>query len=199
VKERILRQKKFTKKNNTYLNVNLSDKKRTISIAIHKLIAITFLNHTPCGFKIVVDHVNDNSLDNRLSNLQLLTNRENISKSKIGITGITGVTKSKNKFECGIKHLRKKYYLGVFDTAEEAEKTYKLALSLIEKGESFSFLLKEKRISNTGHSGIQKRANKKTVRFAVRFTINRKIEYVGVYDTLEEAIEAKENRMKAIL
>jgi len=47
---------------------------------VHQLVAESFLNHKPCGLKLVVDHIDNDKLNNNVENLQLLTNGENISK-----------------------------------------------------------------------------------------------------------------------
>jgi len=49
---------------------------------VHSLMAITFLNHTYGDRKIVVDHIDNNPLNNNLSNLQIITNKENTIKNK---------------------------------------------------------------------------------------------------------------------
>ena len=50
-------------------------------MSIHQLVAMSFLGHSPDGtHKVVVDHVNDDKIDNRVKNLQLLSNRENCNK-----------------------------------------------------------------------------------------------------------------------
>jgi hypothetical protein len=49
---------------------------------VHQLVAIVFLNHTINGFETVVDHIDNNPLNNNINNLQLLSNRENSSKDK---------------------------------------------------------------------------------------------------------------------
>ena len=41
-----------------YFQVGLSKKGRTKTIHVHVLVAITFLNHKPCGFEKVVNHKN---------------------------------------------------------------------------------------------------------------------------------------------
>ena len=52
------------------------------TITIHKLVAITFLEHKTDGTtKLVIDHINENKLDNRLENLQIITHGENIKKA----------------------------------------------------------------------------------------------------------------------
>ena len=58
--------------NRGYLQVNLSKKSKIRSFQIQVLLAMTFLNHVPSGHKFVVDHKNNNSLDNRLKNLQIM-------------------------------------------------------------------------------------------------------------------------------
>jgi hypothetical protein len=49
---------------------------------VHSLMAITFLNHKYGDRKIVVDHIDNNPLNNHLSNLQIITNKENTIKNK---------------------------------------------------------------------------------------------------------------------
>jgi hypothetical protein len=99
---------------------------------IHQLVAMAFLNHKPDKFKIVVDHINNNKLDNRLENLQLLSNRQNSSKNVTGSSKYTGVRKTKyNTFRASIRINGKKIELGTFKTEIEAHKKYQEVLNAI--------------------------------------------------------------------
>lgn len=69
---------KFGMHRKGYYQIHLKSK----CFKVHKIIATTFLGHIPCGMKEVVDHINNNKLDNRVENLQLTTNRHNSSKDK---------------------------------------------------------------------------------------------------------------------
>lgn len=117
-----------------YVVFYLSKETITKQKSLHQLLAITFLNHIPCGHKIVVDHINGNRLDNRLENLQLITNRENSCKDRInGTSKYPGVCwdKSRNKWMSRMKINNKNNYLGRFDTEEEAYLAYQNKLKEI--------------------------------------------------------------------
>jgi len=49
---------------------------------VHSLMAITWLNHSYGDRKVVVDHIDNNPLNNKLDNLQIITNKQNILKNK---------------------------------------------------------------------------------------------------------------------
>lgn len=57
-------------------------KNKRKQITNHTLVAIAFLNHTPCGHKLVIDHIDGNPLNNMLNNLQIITQRQNVTKKK---------------------------------------------------------------------------------------------------------------------
>lgn len=63
-----------------YLVVTLSNIKQKV-LAVHQLVAMAFLDHTPDGYDIVVDHINGIRTNNKLKNLQLLTTSQNLKKS----------------------------------------------------------------------------------------------------------------------
>jgi hypothetical protein len=49
---------------------------------VHSLMAITFLNHSYGNRKLVVDHIDNNPLNNRLENLQVVDIRMNNIKDR---------------------------------------------------------------------------------------------------------------------
>lgn len=112
---------------NSYLLVSLYDNGKRTKMHIHKIMAITYLNHVPNGSKIVVDHINEDKLDNRIENLQIITQRENISRSIQKELPI-GVRCVGNKYTSYIRIGNKRPKLGTFDTPEEAHQAYLAAI-----------------------------------------------------------------------
>ena len=112
---------------NSYLNIKQTK-------AVHQLVAMAFLNHIPCGYKLVVDHINDNPQDNRVENLQLITQRENAYKTQgKGSSKYKGVSwdKDRNKWVARININGKNIYLGGFNNEEEAHQAYQNKLKTI--------------------------------------------------------------------
>jgi len=117
--------------------VGFKKDKKSKNHYIHQLVAIAFLNHTPNGHAIVVDHIDNNPLNNNLNNLQIITNRENNTKDRVNKNGLTGVCKLKIKyktksgkekeyvyFSSMIYINGKSVFLGSYKTKEEAAKKY---------------------------------------------------------------------------
>ena len=154
---------------------------------VHKLVAITFLNHTPDGTqKLVVDHIDNNKLNNRSDNLQLITNRENSSKDKIGLysSSFTGASyhKPTGKWKSSINDNGKKMHLGTFTTEIEASNAYKLALERISNGLN---VIKIEYTYSSKYKGV--RWSKAKNRWITSIYVNKKSIHLGIFRDEEEA------------
>jgi len=99
---------------------------------IHQLVAICFLGHKPDGHNVVIDHINDNSLDNRACNLQLVSPRYNSNKRKLNSSSkYSGVSWSKvmSKWSAIITIDKKRTTIGYFSNEEDASAAYQEALT----------------------------------------------------------------------
>lgn len=132
VKERVL--KNLVNTTNGYLVVNLSKIGLVKTKQIHQLVAEAFLNHSKKGHKLVVNHKNFNRQDNRLENLEIITNRENTNKKhKKSKSKYIGVTwhKRVNKWTAQILYKRKNIHLGCFNNEIDAHNAYQNKLKEI--------------------------------------------------------------------
>lgn len=128
IKERILKQKHHS---NKYLNSALFKNGLQTNILTHHLIAIAFLNHTRCGFKLVVNHKDFNKHNNNVENLEIVTNRQNCShKNIISSSKYTGVcwNRFRNKWQAQIKIKGKSLNLGCHINEIDAHNAYQEAL-----------------------------------------------------------------------
>lgn len=110
-----------------YFVVTFSKDLKQKVFKVHKLVAINFLGHKPCKYEIVVDHINNNKSDNRLENLQLISQRENVNKDRgkesskyIGVSWDKGVKKWRSQIYFNNKHFK----IGWFSTEIEASNAY---------------------------------------------------------------------------
>jgi hypothetical protein len=121
-----------------YRRVNLYLEVKFKTRRIHQLVAIAFLDHTPCGQKLVVNHKDFNKGNNMLSNLEVIPQRENANKKHIPHTSkYTGVfkAKSKKKWTSVVAIKSKPIILGYFESEEEASLYYENAVIAINKNE----------------------------------------------------------------
>ena len=143
----ILLKKTIDNRGNGYYQVGLTKNKIRKTRKIHQLVAEAFLNHNPCGYKLVVDHINNNSLDNRVDNLQIVTQRENAYKNQVFyLSNYKGVHISCKKYKSKKTGEIKKYKyissqinidgkiirLGTFKTEEEAHIAYQKAVKELD-------------------------------------------------------------------
>lgn len=118
-----------------YHVVSLSKKNSTKKQNVHKLVCISFLEHNPCGYKLVINHKNSNRIDNRLDNLEIITQRQNTNKSNLKHTSIyVGVhwCKDKLKWRAQFYHENKNIHLGYFKDENDANIAYQNKLKSLE-------------------------------------------------------------------
>jgi len=117
-----------------YRRVNLSKNSKKKTFAVHRLVYEAF--NGPIPENLVVDHKDNNKLNNISTNLQTITTRLNSSKDKKnGVSKYTGVSKYKSdkKWTARIFTNGQKIYLGSFDIEEDARDAYQNKLTEINR------------------------------------------------------------------
>lgn len=110
-----------------YFQVNIKGE----VLKVHRVVWLLAYGSFPNGY---LDHINGDKTDNRLSNLRVVSHRENIRNSKArsnSTTGLKGVrrTANPNRWRAGVKVADRHIHLGYFDTPEEAHLAYCKAAS----------------------------------------------------------------------
>ena len=118
-KVKILKQS-INKQGYAYTSIN----KKTYKI--HQLVAIYFLSHKPNGMSIVVHHKDNNKLNNKVENLQLISQRDNCYTHANTTSKYTGVCwhKKSKKWMAQITIKNFRYYLGCYVEEIDAYKAY---------------------------------------------------------------------------
>ena len=132
VKGRILKPLVYS---NKYHGVVLTLSGKKTMLSIHSLVAKAFLNHKPHAKWRVINHKNGVRDDNRLSNLEIVTARENLStcyrknekKYSSKYVGVS-INSKTGKWASAIIINGKKKYLGLFKCEKKASNAYQKAL-----------------------------------------------------------------------
>lgn len=113
-----------------YFRCGLTINKTQRIYYVHQLVAMAFLNYKPNGRFIVVDHINNIKTDNRLENLQIVSQRHNSSKDRKGTSKYTGVSwfSRDKKWKAQVQIDGKILHLGYFANESEAALAYQNAL-----------------------------------------------------------------------
>ncbi len=91
-------------------------------VRIHRMLAKLFIANPED--KQLVDHIDQNTLNNDLTNLRWVTARENGQNLKQKKGRFIGVSKMGNKYRASIKFYNENIHLGTFDTPELAAIAY---------------------------------------------------------------------------
>jgi len=188
-KEGVLKDN-FDKKG--YSGVRIFKDKKGKSFKVHKLIAMTFLGHVPCGYKKIVDHKDNNPSNNNVDNLQIITQRRNASKDKdlnkktSKYTGVfwlkdKKIWTSKIRINGSIKHL------GHFKNEQDASDCYNQAVIDFELGKEIKVHY-QKTKGYTWHKASKK--------WYAQLCFEGKIKYLGLFASEEEASKAYQKALK---
>lgn len=117
---------------NDYCQVGLSNNGRQKMFKVHKLVMLHFVGQSD----LTIDHLDGNKDNNKLDNLEYVTQRENVSRhyKRQSVTSkYTGVfwDKKLGKFRARIFVSRKGEHLGCFVSEELASRAYQIALDKI--------------------------------------------------------------------
>jgi len=111
-----------------YLGLVLSKNGKQRPKNVHRLVADAFLRKRVKGE--VVDHIDNNRLNNNLSNLQVITHEQNLRKSPFGTSKYRGVTRcnTHNRWLSRLHINNKRIFIGYFRCETKAHIAYQKAL-----------------------------------------------------------------------
>ena len=174
-----------------YLFVVLYDNNRRRTYGIHQLIAMAFLGHKPDGHKLLVNHKDGNKLNNSIGNLEVVTQRQNLSRYRYDKDNLsskyTGVSWANaiNKWKATICSNYKDTHLGFFEKEYDAHIAYETALKNIGNKAYFDNI-KPKFTSK--YKGVS--WNKPMSKWRAMGYLDGKYKHIGYFNTEIEAHEA---------
>ena len=126
--ERLLKPQQ---KKDRYFKISLRSNGKSISYRIHRLVYETFVGPIEDGK--VIDHIDSNRENNRVDNLQAISQRLNIIKANITrhttsiYPGVSYCNSTDRYLSC-IEVNNKTVHLGLYESADDAFSTYKKEL-----------------------------------------------------------------------
>lgn len=102
---------------------------------VHRLVMTEFKGYSD----LHIDHIDGVKTNNKLSNLEYVTQRENTARyneNRETTSMYRGVSwfKRDSKWLAGIRYAKKIYFLGHYEIESDAGKAYEYAMNIIEKG-----------------------------------------------------------------
>jgi hypothetical protein len=165
--------------NTGYYVVSLSKKCEKKRFLIHRLVWSAFVGFNSNEHNLVIDHINNIKTDNRLCNLQLLTQRANLNKNKINIGAQFNERCTNRKWASKINYKGKVITLGFYKTQQEAMQKYN---STVQEIENNTFIHKPIRNKSSKYKGVTfDKSRKKWMAYG----LNGK--YIGRFETEEQA------------
>jgi hypothetical protein len=189
-------QEKILKPNNHnlgYIVVGLHKEGLQKSKKIHQLEAEAFIDKDYKSKGLVVNHINFKRNDNRLCNLEVVTQRENTNcKHLVSSSKYTGVCwhKRYKKWSSRIFIDGKSKYLGFFDNEKEASDYYEAALICVNEGR-FDDILAKKKNTSSKYKGVN--FDKISNKWRSRYEKNHIRKHIGYFSTEEDAKIALDN------
>ncbi len=166
-----------------YLVVQLYKNDANRKYRTHQLVAMTFLNHMPMQNKKVVDHIDNVSFNNKLENLQIITQKENASKDKSKKHGGNYIYKENERYRLRMKINGKQKCFGYFDTGDLAKTFCDFIFEKIKNNESIDEYVKVNK--NKYYKNIRPEKGK----YRPDFFYNKKRIRLPMFKTPEEAYD----------
>jgi hypothetical protein len=196
-KDRFIKGKLFSLSvsgSNPYYSVSLSKKGVIKKFRVHTLVAMAFLDHKPCGYEAIVDHINRNTTDNRVENLRVVSARESAHNRKNGdsskLLGAYWCNTDKSWIS-RIKVDGKPHLIGYFKSDKDASKAYKDVCERYESTGVLDYSMYKKTVTSK-YKGVH--YDKRERKWLTRFDIakNKKI-FIGSFHSEVEAKNAYED------